>query len=294
MKGNGIRYFFRQSFRYFWSNKIMSFASVGVLATCLFIMCTFLLVAINLNNNIRGIEEKNEIVCFVDETLDDAGVTAVGERLAALPNVSECVFVPKEEALAEYKEQFGENSSVFDGLDENPLRHSYTVKLENLDQFDETLAQVESTEGVAYVRSSKDVVDGIISLRNVVATVSFWIMVLLLLSSLFIIVNTIKLARFVYRKQINIMKYIGATDWFIRWPFILEGGFIGLLAGGLSFGMVWYAYYALLEKLTVNNFLFSILPFSNFVYLALGILLGGGILIGVLGSAITIRKYLDA
>ncbi|MEG2939725.1 MAG: permease-like cell division protein FtsX, partial [Oscillospiraceae bacterium] len=168
MKSNGIVYFFKQSFRYFWSNKVMSFASVGVLATCLFIMCSFMLVSMNLNKNIKGIEDKNEIVCFIDEAQTPEQVAVIGERIKATDNVSESKFVSKAEALASYTSQFDNQADLFSGLDENPLRDSYSVKFENLAKFDVTMSQIEAIEGVSYIRSSRDVVDGIMSLSKVV------------------------------------------------------------------------------------------------------------------------------
>ena len=293
MKSNGLGYAVSQAFRYFWSNKVMSFASIGVLACCLFIMCSFCLVSLNLNNNIKDLEAENEIVCFIDDSVDEEGIARIGASLQEIDNVADAVFISKEEALQDYTEQFESNAELFSILDENPLRNSYSVTFHSIELFDETLERISGIEGIAKIRSRQDVVDGLLSLGSTVSTVSFWIMALLFLSSLFIIVNTIKLARHAYRKQINIMKYIGATDWFIRWPFIIEGGIIGLFAGALAFFMVWYTYLALLEKIAIDSFLFAILPFSSVFYPVLGALLGGGVFIGVLGSAITIRKYLD-
>lgn len=293
MKSNGFSYFVTQGFKYFWSNKVMSIASIGVLASCLFIMSCFCLVSLNLNNNIKDLQNKNEIICFIDEKYDQSQINGVAEKLKAIANVAKIEFISKDQALADYQKQFEGNINVFENLDENPLRNSYSVTFHDISQFDETLQKIETIEGIVKIRSREDIVDGLLSLANTVGTVSFWVMVLLFLSSLFIIVNTIKLARFIYRKQINIMKYIGATDWFIRWPFIVEGGVIGLVAGSLAFFMTWYAYAAVLEHLAIDSFIFAIIPFSSVIQPVLLSMVLGGILIGVLGSAITIRKYLD-
>ncbi len=293
MKSNGIFHSIGQGFRYFWSNKVMSLASIIVLAACLFIMSCFALVSLNLNMLIKDMEDKNEIVAFIDEAYDADAISALEAKLNEIPNISEIVYVSKEQALEEFKQSANDYSAIFDIVDDNPLRNSFKIKFEDLELFDTTLQQVKDTEGIANIRSRADIVDKITSIADIVGNISFWVMLLLFASSLFIIVNTIKLARFTYRKQINIMKYVGATNWFIRWPFIFEGGIIGCFAGAVSFFLTWYAYYALFERMMQSSLMIQLIPFTTLVDKTAILLVAGGALIGIIGSAIAIRRYLD-
>ncbi len=295
MRGNAVKYLISEGVKYVWINKVMSVASVGVLATCLFIMGSFWLMTQNVSVNLKMVEDQNEIVVFLSDELDESGVTRVGTRLSALDNVAQTKLTTKDEAMKDFKEKYVNQASLIESLgQENPLRNSYSIKLKDLSFYDETLYQIEGISGIESIRSRSDITDKLVAIGSVLSFLGALVMGLLLVTSLFIIVNTIKLARFVHRKEINIMKYVGATNWFIRWPFIIEGGVLGLIAGVLAFGAQWYIYVYVIETLfSTNNLLISIIPFEELSRGVLTAFLAGGSAIGVIGSAITIRKYLE-
>ncbi|MBC8535593.1 permease-like cell division protein FtsX [Feifania hominis] len=295
-RGNSFHYYIKQGWQYFWHNKMMSLASVGVLVACLLIMGSFWLIVQNMTRNIDIVEGKNEVVLYVDENADVERSVEIGTSLRAIENIATVRYLPKDEAFDDWKSRFPEQADLFSDLEEkgdNPLRNSYIVTMKDLELYDETVYTIENIPDVAKVVTRKDLIDQLLGVGHVINVIGYTIMGLLFLASLFIIVNTIKLARFVYRKQINIMKCVGATDWFIRWPFIIEGALIGLLAGLIAYGLQYYVYNYLILSTIESLKILSAIPFSAVWSVLFGGFVGGGLLVGVLGSAITIRKYLE-
>ncbi len=295
MINSNFFYFIGQGIKYFWSNKFVSLAAVGVLAACLFIMGNFWLIYQNVELNIDKMENENETVLFVDDEMEGA-VDSVKAALEIIANIDTITFKSKEEAFIEYKESYSDEQDLLSELEANninPLPNSYTVSMKNIELYDETLYQLEQIEGVSSIRARSDTVEGIMSVANTVYFISYWIMGLLFFASMFIIMNTIKIARFVNRKTINIMKLVGATDWSVRWPFIYEGAIIGLLAAVISFGFEWYAYDYVTENFIETINIVNILPFADVASTLFITFMGAGLSIGVIGSALSIRKYLD-
>lgn len=302
-KGNAVRgsnffYFIRQGWKYFWSNKYISMAAVGVLAACLFVIGTFWLIYNNVDANLRNLAEYNRTVLFIDEDSTQEQIDELEQMILAIGNVESCAFVSKDEALLDFTEGYSDGlfeDVLAEGV--NPLRDSFEITMKDTALYAETMYQLRRFESegiVARIRDQKqETIDGINSMADTVYMVCYWIMGLLFVAALFIIMNTIKLARFNYRRQINIMKYVGATDWFIRWPFIFEGGIIGLLAAGLGYFFVWYGYTRVFEGLSSTVSFLQILPFQEVAGQMMAVSLAGGLLIGVLGSAISIRRFFD-
>ena len=295
---SNIGYFISQGCKYFWSNKYVSLAAVGVLAACLFIMGNFWLIYQNVDVNLKMLQDENETVMFLDNDLTDEEITQIGLRIIDIENVDadKCKFVTKEQAFEEYKAAYSDEQDLYSDIEMegvNPLRNYYTVSMKNLELYDETVYQLEQIEGVYRMRVRKDIVDGIQQVAKAIYFVCYWIMGLLFVASLFIIVNTIKIARFINRRQINIMKFVGATDWFVRWPFIFEGAIIGILAALIGFSVEWYAYTYVMEQLAAAIKAITIITFAEAFYPLLLAFMGCGLAVGVLGSVISIRKYLD-
>ncbi|HWP80150.1 MAG TPA: permease-like cell division protein FtsX [Candidatus Acidoferrum sp.] len=295
MIGN-VGYFISQGCKYFWSNKYVSMAAVGVLAACLFIMGNFWLVYQNVDVNLKLLQDENETVLFLNENLTDDEITGIGKRITAIVNVDKCEFVTKEQAFEDYKEAYSDERDLYADIEEqgvNPLRDYYVVTMKDLELYDETIYQLQQIDGVYRVRMRKDIIDGMQQVAKAIYFVCYWIMGLLFAASLFIIVNTIKIARFVNRRQINIMKFVGATDWFVRWPFIFEGAIIGLTAAAIGFAVEWYAYTYVMEKLATAIKAITIITFQQAFLPLLAAFIVCGLVVGVLGSGISIRKYLD-
>ena len=198
------------------SHGFMSFAAVGVTVACLLIMGTFSLVAYNANINLQDLQKENAVVAFVDESLTDDEATALQSRLAAIPGVADCTFVSRQEARDEYVAQYNEDD-LYSDLDPSIFRHRYVMHLTDLNRMGQVVQSLESVEGIAKVRADQDISNGFITVRNIAGVISIALIAILLIISVFIISNTIKLTTFDRRDEIAIMKMVGATDGFIRW-----------------------------------------------------------------------------
>ncbi len=292
MRGSSISYFIKEGFKNIWHNKVMSVASVSVLIACLLIMGSFVLAVYNIRDYIRQMKEETEIVVFIDDSVPDATAKALQIDLEGIPNVARAEFVDRNTAWEEYKAKFSEEENLFDGIKENPIRHSYKIFLTDLSKSEETIKKIEAVPGIAKLRSSKDITENLLSLQKMLTIFAFSFFIIFFVISVFIISNTVRLAVFARRREINIMKYVGATNWFIRWPFVIEGFIIGAFGGGLAYLAEWGIYTYLTDKVLRGINIISILPFSDFATPLLGAFLGAGILLGVGGSAVSIRKYL--
>ena len=200
----------------------------------------------------------------------------------------------KESRLNSLKDQFGEDASVLDGYEtDNPLRDWYMVTLKDLSLSDETVAELEQIDGIVKVVRNQDAIDKLVSMTNYMGRISIWAMIALTLISIFIISNTIKLTVFARRKEINIMKFVGATDWFIRWPFIIEGIIIGLIGAVVSFVVLSYGYSGIIHLLSSLDISFvKFKPYHELILMFIGAFLGMGVVLGGIGSLISVRKYL--
>ena len=210
-----------------------------------------MVLSLNLNYIAAQLEGDYEVILIVDETYNQQQTEALGDSIRAIANVKEAELDTKSARLEEWRDNLGEDAAVLDGYEtNNPLRDWYKVTFEDLSQSDATVQELESLDGVAKIRRNKDTIDKLVSMTNYMGHISIWVMAALTLISIFIISNTIKLTVFARRKEINIMKFVGATDWFIRWPFIIEGIFIGLIGAVFSFAIVSYGYHGIIGLLS--------------------------------------------
>ena len=288
---HNFKYFFREGAGNMLSHGFMSFAAVGVTVACLLIMGTFSLVAYNANINLQDLQKENAVVAFVDESLTDDEATALQSRLAAIPGVADCTFVSRQEARDEYVAQYNEDD-LYSDLDPSIFRHRYVMHLTDLNRMGQVVQSLESVEGIAKVRADQDISNGFITVRNIAGVISIALIAILLIISVFIISNTIRLTVFARRKEIAIMKYVGATNWFIRWPFLLEGLLLGFIGGVLAdlalcqfYGFVVTAVHQSLAFLPMV----SVYPF---MYRTAAILLVISMIIGALGSTISLKRYM--
>lgn len=275
----------------------MSFAAVCMILACLIIMGSFSLVAVNLDHTLGDLEAQNEFTAYIDENLSEQDAQALQSQIQAIPNVSTVTFVSREQALQDYIQRYSdsENSDLFKSLPQNVLRDRYLIHVVNIEDMSNTVTAVEQVKGVAKVRAELEIAQGFVAVRNVAGAVALILVALLLVISLFIIANTIKLTTFHRREEIAIMKMCGATNWFIRWPFIFEGMLLGLTGAVLAFFIQWGIYSLILSA--VSRFgglqLLDIIPFQSLAA-RLGLTFGGaGLLIGGGGSLLAIRKFLQ-
>ena len=292
-KAGNTGYFIKEGIGNIFTNGFMSFASVCVIVACLIIMGSFALLAINVDALIHTFEDENVILAFVDENLTDEQALDLQGQLEAIDNVSYVQYISKEEAMESFVDKY-QNSSLFDGLDASVFRDRYAVYLDEISLAEQTQISLRDIDGIAEVNANLEIARGFVTVRNIVSGVSLVIAAILFVVSIFIMSNTIKLATFERREEIAIMRMVGATNGFIRWPFVFEGFFLGIFGALLAYVAQWGIYQLVINKVvgsyTVNYL--SILPFSDVAIPLLVIFLGVGFLVGVVGSLMTIKNYL--
>ena len=288
-----LGYFFKEGARSMFSHGFMSFAAIGVTVACLLIMGTFSLVAYNANVNLADLQKENAMVAFVDDSLTEAQAKALQSQLEKVDNVADCTFVSRQEARDTYVTEYDEDD-MFKDLPSEVFRHRYVLHLTDPDQIAATKAAVDAIEGIDEVRADEVISAGFITIRNVAGAISLVLIAVLLMVSLFIISNTIKLTTFDRREEIAIMKMVGATDSFIRWPFVFEGLLLGLFGAAIAFGLQWLLYSAMANGISNSDTmqLLEVVPFLQIWQPVAGIFAGAGILIGVGGSLMAIRRFL--
>lgn len=286
-------YFFSEGVGNMFSHGFMSFAAIGITVACLVVMGTFSLVAYNAEVQLETLESEYEILAFVDETLDDAQTQQVGRSLSKIANVKEVEFITKEQATESFEKKY-ENDYMLQDLDAEIFRDRYAVFVNDLNSVNQTAESIRNVEGVAKVRVDEDIAGGFIALRNVAGIVCIALIAILLVVSIFIISNTIKLTTFDRRDEIAIMKMVGATDGFIRWPFVYEGFFLGLISAVVAFLIQWLLYASVTKSLAMSDTmqLLQIVPFETIWQPVMIVFGAAGILIGIGGSLTAIRKFL--
>ena len=277
-----------------FSHGFMSFAAIGVTVAGLVIMGTFTLVAYNANENLADLQQENAIVAFVDETLEESEARALQTQIESTENVADCTFVSRTEARDAYVEKY-DDGGVYGDLDATVFRHRFVIHVTDPNRIMETRTAVDNIPGIAKARADEAVANGFTTVRNVAGVISVALIAILLLVSVFIISNTIKLTTFDRRDEIAIMKMVGATNGFIRWPFVYEGFMLGLTGAILAFLLQWGLYEAIAQGVADNDTLqlLSIVPFQQLWKPVGGVFLGAGILIGVGGSLSAIRRFLQ-
>jgi len=286
------KYHISEGFRAIFTHGFMSFAAVCMIVACLIIMGTFSLVAINLDNLLGELEKENEFLAYIDDSLTEEQARAVETQLKQIPNVAQVSFVTREEALDNYVS--GMSSDLYEDLPMDTLRHRYRIHVVDIEKLEATVSAVENVTGVAKTRAALEVAKGFVTVRNVATIIAVALVAILLVVSLFIISNTIRLATFYRREELAIMKMCGATDWFIRWPFVFEGILLGLMGALIAFGLEWGVYTMIQNAIlqTEGAGLLNLLPFVKLAPHVAGIFCGTGIVIGVGGSLVAIGKFL--
>lgn len=301
MKGNQIFYHLREGVRSIFSHGLMSFAAVCMIIACLLIMGSFSLVAINVDNMLTDLENDNEFLAYVDDDFSENEARKLQNSIEAVGNVSGATFVSKEEAMRAFldkQEAQGKTSEelkeLFGELPDDTFRHRYRIQVDDITVMEKTVDEVKNVAGIAKTQANLQIADGFIMVRNVAGVLAIILVIMLVVISLFIIANTVRLATFARREEIAIMKMCGATNWFIRWPFVVEGVILGLFGAVLAFFLQWSIYRILhtaVENIANLSFI-HLLPFSDIAPTVLLCFLGAGFLIGASGSALAIRRFL--
>lgn len=290
---SSLGYLLKEGVKNIWSNRTMSFASVGVLVSCLLLTGAAVLFSMNVDVAMKSLEGNNSTTVYLQEGLPTLTSLRVGQEIKQLDNIEECEFVSKQDAVQNMLDMLGDDGTVLEGLlgDENFLPDAFRISMKDLNLYDETAAQIEAINGVDEIIDYSDIAEQLTSLDNLVTSVGFWIVLILSLVSLFIISNTIRVTMFSRRLEISIMKSVGATNWFVRVPFIVEGVIIGLLSGGAASGLLVLVYNKLVSSIASIP-LFSPVDIGPITWRITLIFMLAGALFGALGGLITLGKYL--
>ena len=291
-------YLIREGFRSIKTHSFMSFASVTIIMACLIIMGSVTLLSFNIDALIKNLEDQNEVVAFVEDAVsDEAEARDLQPALEALENVQSVEFISRDEAMENFMSKY--DSSLREGIDSTVFRHRFVVHLTDIAQMAETKRAMEGVVGIAKVKAHLDYANAFVTVRNIVSVVSLVLTVILVFVSIFIMSNTIKLTTYGRKEEIAIMKMVGATNSFIRLPFVVEGLVLGLLGGGLAFLAEWGLYSLITSRVmgTVSNSIltdsfFTIIPFKVVAMPVLAAFLAISVIVGVFGGVNAIRNFL--
>ena len=294
MKFNNIGYLLKEGFLGIFRHGFMSFAAVVVTVACLVIVGSFSSLTHNVNIMVEDLNKTNEILVYVDSSLPDAEARSIGTKINRVANVHNATFVSREEALETFVQDHQEDEA-FSGVRAEDLRHRFVVVLVDNALMEQTVEEIETIPGVAKISAAYELAEGFTTLQHVLQIASLAVNAVLLVVSLLIISNTVKLAMYDRKDEIAIMKMVGATNGFIRLPFVVEGFVLGMIGAGAAFGLLWLLYDALVERVGMVDSLnlFSFVPFSA-MWMPMAATFGAcGLFVGILGSWTSIRKFMD-
>ena len=293
MKSSKIGYLINEGFKSILTHGFMSFATVTIVIACLVIMGSFSLIAVNVSAMLDELEASNEVIAYVEETLTEDEARGLQDDIEYIANVSSAEFVTREQAMEEFAAQY-DDETLFQDVEASVFRDRYVIYLNDISLMGQTQEELSQINGIAKVNAYLEVAEGFVTVRNVISAVSLILIVVLVVVSVFIMANTIKLATYSRREEIAIMKMVGASNWFIRFPFVVEGLALGLLGGALGFLLEWGVYDVVTNRIVggLMGNLISVIPFASVSTYVLAIYLGVGVVVGGFGSAIAIRNYL--
>ncbi len=285
----------KEGLRGIFLHGFMSFAAICVTVACLLIIGSFSALMTNVNIMVEDLNKTNEIMAYVDSELSDAEARSVGTKINQVPNVLQSTFVPREEALKDFIAQHEDESEYFTDVLASDLRHRFVVTLEDNTLMEQTKERIEGIPGVAKVTADIELAEGFTTLQKVLQIVSAGVIAVLLVVSLLIISNTVKLTMYDRKDEIAIMKMVGATNGFIRLPFVVEGFTLGMVGAALAFGLEWLMYDALVTEIAKVDALqlFQFVPFQQLLVPMAATCACAGLFVGVVGSWTSIRKFMD-
>lgn len=288
------KYYLSEGFHSIFTHGFMSFAAVCMIVACLLIMGSFTLLAVNLDHMLGDLEDENLFLAYIDDSYSEEQARALQPKIEAVPNVSQVTFVTRAEALEDFKAG-REQNDLMDSLPPEVLRDRFEIHVKDIEQMAATVSQVEAVRGVAHTQAAIEIAQGFVMVRNIATGVAAVLVAMLVVVSLFIIANTIKLATFYRREEIAIMKMCGATNAFVRWPFVFEGLILGLVGAVVAFFLQWGIYVLVGSAISGSDTisLITVLPFQPMALRVLGVFVLTGFVIGAGGSVLAIRKFLQ-
>ena len=293
MSINTVEYFIREVIHSLRRNNWMSVASIGTVAVSLFIFGMFLMLVMNMNKMVDAMESQVQIMVYLEDDFSRDDARDLEVDLKKMQGVEKVTFVPKEEAMEKFKERLGDQKTLLDALDEtNPLPDSFEVMVLQPEMVKTAAENIEKFEGVNSAKYGQDVMEHLFDITRLIRIFGFALMMVLALATLFIISNTIRLTVFARRKEIAIMKYVGATDWFIRWPFVLEGIVMGFLGSLIASVVLRLTYSGITAKIYDTLAFFPLIPDEPFLNYVTMIVVIGGMIMGAIGSTVSIKRFL--
>lgn len=296
---NSFFYLVKQGFKNLWNNRLMSLASIGVLVSCMLLIGAAALLAVNVSSVVDELEDQSEAIVYLDDNTTEDDQTRIRKAIIATGKIATVEFVPKGEALSQMMSAMGDEGLLFEAYKEdNNLPDSYRITFDDVSDLESTVAAIENIDGVLSVSAMTEVANVITGLKKMAYVGGVIIIGLLIAVSLMIVGNTIKITVFSRRREVNIMKYVGATNGFIRLPFIVEGMSLGVISGAISYGLIYFGYdyftkWVLSQKSEWFSMLVSgIVPFAAISHQLLIGFLGGGALIGIFGCVTFIGRHL--
>ncbi|OGO91007.1 MAG: hypothetical protein A2Y17_11645 [Clostridiales bacterium GWF2_38_85] len=299
MRISNILYFFKQGFHGIIRNAVMSTASILILMSSMLVLGSFWMIITNINNYMSTIDDLNMVVLYLAEDTDDARAATIGDEIKAMDNVASVTFISKEEALDKMLEKYDETQRelIKEYTKVNPLPDSYQIVFTDIEKSSSLLYQLSNIDGIdksvkENPKSNIDLANKVDNFKNGITMICMWLLIILLVVSLFVIMNTIRLTVFARRHEIIIMRYVGATSRFIIAPFLVEGIIIGVVSAAIAFGFQYYLYNYIMLGMLGNIDLSGLIPFSQFRDITALAFLGVGLFAGIIGSSMSMRKFL--
>ena len=294
MKIRTFGYYIKEGLKSIVKNRVMSIASISTVAAALFILGIFMILVANVNSLIGDVENTIEIKAFLEDNVTTIQRNQIEKDIKAISGVKDVRYESKEEALEKVKNRLGNNQELTKGFEaENPFPAAYIIKVDNPEVVKSVSSQISKIGGIYEVKDGQQYIDKIISITRLVKVSSLVLMIILGTISIFLISNTIKLAVYARKREINIMKYIGATDWFIRWPFLIEGVLLGIFGAMISIVVLYFGYRYVNNAVSAELWVFTLVPPSQIISSLVWQFTLIGMVIGGLGSSISLRKFLS-
>lgn len=294
MKISSLNYFIVDAFKSIKRNRTISFAAMVTVLITFFIFGTFTLLAFNFNKSIEDVASKIQIQVYLNDDIKLVDQREIEIKLAEQPQVSEVTYESKDEAFLNLQKDLGDNKGLMEGYDlsNNPLPSSFIVKLKDPSAAGEVTKVVEGMAGVESIGNQQEVIDTISKFVNIIQIVGIGLFIVFIGVSVFLIMNTIKLTVYSRRREVGIMKFVGATDWFIRWPFVIEGIVIGAIGSVVSTILLYFTYSGVFNWIVNSMFIVNLVPPQFVLTTLLGGFLIGGVIVGAIGSIFALRKFL--
>ncbi len=293
--GSSLSYLTKEGFRSIWANRLMSVASIAVLTSCLVMIGCATLLFLNIDMMLGKIESQNIIMVFIKDDLSQGQINKIGKDIRTIPNIEKCEFVSKEDSYKQQLKSLGDDAELLSGI-QNPLPNAYKVTLKSMSDFSQTVSSIKSVDNILNIRENSTLAKQLAQARRTATFVSVGIITLLLVVSLFIIANTVRVTMFNRRLEISIMKAVGATNWFVRWPFIVEGVLLGMISSIVSLGLVFVLYSLTTSSIAGATSLLglggSVISFIDYMWqMLLGFVIIG-VIAGTSGSIVSMGRYL--